>query len=184
MGTAAKITSTDAVRFFKVALQEYEADLRDAITQLLLELRRAVDWLEHDRARYWPQEVRNASDALVQARSDLSRAEMSIGADDKRSAYEKRLAFEAAKRRLRRAEQKVRVIRKWRVELRQRADEFEGRLGRLTNFLDADVPRGIASLERMAAALDKYTEKVAPSESPPPIGSAESSSDNSGEDGS
>lgn len=174
MGSAAKITSTDAVRAFKVALQEYEADLRDAITQLLLEMRRAVDWLEHDRARYWPQEVRNASDALVQARSELARAETSIGADDRRSDYEKRLAFEAAKRRLRNAEQKVRAVRKWRVELRQRADEFEGRLGRLTNFLDADMPRGIAALERMAAALDKYTEKAAPSEAGSGLGGAES----------
>lgn len=175
MGTAAKITSTDAVRVFKVALQEYDAELRDAITQLLLEMRRAVDWLEHDRARYWPQEVRNASDALVQARSDLSRAETSIGANDRRSNYEKRLAFEAAKRRLRRAEQKVRAVRKWRVELKQRVDEFEGRLGRLTNFLDADLPRGVAALGRMAAALDKYTEKAAPSQAGPGSGSAESS---------
>ena len=181
MGSAAKITSTDAVRVFKVALQEYEADLRDAITQLLLEMRRAIDWLEHDRARYWPQEVRNASDALAQARSELARAESSIGADDRRSCYEKRIAFEAAKRRLRNAEQKVRTVRKWRVELRQRADEFEGRLGRLTNFLDADLPRGIAALERMAAALDKYTEKAAPSEASPGSGSEESSSNNADE---
>ncbi len=181
MGTGAKITSTDAVRVFKVALQEYEADLRDAITQLLLEMRRAVDWLEHDRARYWPQEVRNASDALAQARSELARAEMSIGADDRRSNYEKKLAFEAAKRRLRNAEQKVRAVRKWRVELRQRADEFEGRLGRLTNFLDADLPRGIAALVRMAAALDKYTETAAPSEASPESGSAESSPNATGE---
>jgi len=176
MGGSAKITSTDAVRYFKVALQEYEAELRDAITQLLLEMRRALDWLEHDRARYWPQEVRNASDALVQARSELSRAETSIGADDRRSNYEKRLAFDAAKRRLRNAEQKVRAIRKWRVELRQRADEFEGRLGRLTNFLDADLPRGVAALERMAVALDKYTERAAPSEVGPENADAESSS--------
>jgi hypothetical protein len=55
-------------------------------------------------------------------------------------------------------------VRKWRVELRQRADEFEGRLGRVANFLDADLPRAIAALERMAAALDKYTERAAPSE--------------------
>ncbi|MBC8869471.1 MAG: hypothetical protein H8E44_08640 [Planctomycetes bacterium] len=177
MGGSAKITSTDAVRHFKVALQEYEAELRDAITQLLLEMRRAIDWLEHDRARYWPQEVRNASDALVQARSDLSRAETSIGADDRRSNYEKKLAYEAAKRRLRNAEQKVRAIRKWRVELRQRADEFEGRLGRLANFLDADLPRGVAALERMAVALDKYTERAAPSEAGPGNTGAESSSD-------
>ena len=58
----ARITSTDVVRNLKVALAEFEDDARDGVAQLLLELRRALDWVEHDRARYWPREVQRASD--------------------------------------------------------------------------------------------------------------------------
>jgi len=161
---SANITSTDAVRFFKAALQQYEADVRDAITQLLLETRRAVEWVEHDRAQYWPRQFRRASDAVVEARNALERAESAIRPEDKRSSYEHKLAFEKAKRRLRMTEQKIRAVRKWRVEVNHEVDEFEGRLARLTNFLDSDFPRAIATLQRMAAALDKYTERAAPTE--------------------
>ena len=68
-----------------------------------------MDWIEHDRARYWPHEARKASDAMAAARSELERQELAIRQEDKRSCYEARLALEQAKRRLRMAEEKVRA---------------------------------------------------------------------------
>ena len=78
MSAPAQITSIEAVRQFKLALEEFQVEAREAVTQLLLEMRRAVDWIEHDRARYWPREMQRASDAVLQARNDLERAEMSM----------------------------------------------------------------------------------------------------------
>ncbi|MCY2992874.1 MAG: hypothetical protein NTY19_34085 [Planctomycetota bacterium] len=158
MAQGAKITSTETVRLFKVAMQEYETQVRDTVTQLELELRRAVDWIEHDRLRYWTHESRAASDALAEARRALERVELAIRPEDKRSAYEKKLAFDHAKQRLRNAEQKSRAVRKWRLTIRQEADMFLGHLNRLTNYLDTEFPRAVATLERLAQALDKYTE--------------------------
>ena len=162
MSGSAHITSTDAVREFRVALQEYEAEIRDAIDQLTLELRRSLDWVEHDRARYWPAEVRRASDRVIQAQQDLERCEMAIRAEDRRSCYEQRMALQKAKQRLRMAEQKVRAVRRSRVSVQQEADSLHGRLLKLTDFLDTEFPRGLAALQRMAAALDKYTERTSP----------------------
>lgn len=162
MTTAAKVTSTDVVRLFKVALQDYEEQVRDTLAQLELDLRRGIDWIEQDRTRYWTHAVRAASDAMGEARRALERAELSIRPEDKRSCYEHKLAFEQAKARLRLAEQKVRAVRKWRVTVHQEADAFLGQLGRLGNFLDTDVQRALATLERLAQALDKYTEAAAP----------------------
>lgn len=162
MAKAANITSTEAVRTFKHRFEKYDFEVRQIITELVLEVRRAVDWIEHDRANYWPREVRKASDRLVEARHELERCEMSIRAEDKRSCYEQKLAFEQAKRRLRYAESKVRLVRKWRVAVKQEVDEFLGQVAKMTNFLDAEAPRAIAALERMAAALDRYTEARSP----------------------
>jgi hypothetical protein len=162
MSRSAKITSTEAVRAFRRVLDKYDFELRDTMTQLELEVRRAVDWIEHDRARYWPRAMREASDALLEAKNNLERAEMALRAEDKRSCYEERAAVEKAKRRLRMAEQKVRAIRKWRVVIKHEVDEFQGQLAKLTNYLETEFPRGCASLDRMAAALDKYTETSAP----------------------
>jgi len=164
MSQQAKITSTEVVRNLKVALGEFEADARDGITQLLLELRRALDWIEQDRARYWPREVQRASDAVVVARNDLERCEMALRSEDRRSCYEQKLALDRAKRRLRLAEAKVRAVRRWRVAVARQADNFQGRLAKMTNYLDSDLPRAVAALDRMSAALDKYTERTAPTD--------------------
>jgi hypothetical protein len=134
------------------------------VTQLLLEMRRAVDWIEHDRARYWPREMQRASDALLQARNDLERCEMSLRPEDKRSCYEQKIAVEKAKRRMRLTEDKVRAVRRWRVAVQREADDFQGQLAKLASCLDMDIPRAVAVLERMAAALDRYTEHAAPAE--------------------
>lgn len=158
MSGSAHITSIDAVREFRTALQEYEPEMRDALDQLLLELQRGVDWLEQDRARYWPAEVQKASNAVIRAGQDLERCEMAFRAEDRRSCYEQRMALEAAKRRLRVAEQKVRAVRQWRIAVRREADTVHGRLLKMTDHLDTQFPRAIASLSRIIAALDKYTE--------------------------
>jgi hypothetical protein len=160
----ARITSTDVLRNLKVALGEFEGDARDGVTQLLLELRRALDWIEQDRARYWPREVQRASDAVIVARNDLERCEMALRSEDRRSCYEQKLALDRAKRRLRLTEEKVRAVRRWRVTLQRQADNFQGRLARMTNYLDTDLPRAVAALERMLTALYRYTERAAPVE--------------------
>jgi hypothetical protein len=89
---------------------------------------------------------------------------MALRAEDKRSCYEAKLALEAAKRRMRLCETKSRAVRKWIVTVHREADQFEGRLARLNDYLDTDIPRALATLERMAAALDRYTEMRRPQE--------------------
>jgi hypothetical protein len=162
MNRFANITSTDAVRAFKLAMERYEAEVRDIAVQLHLEVRRAIDWIEHDRTLYWPNQMRKASDALAAARAELERQELAIRQSDKRSATDAKIAFEAARRRLRLTEEKVRAVRKWRVAAKREADDFLGEVARLTNYLDGEFPRAVAALERMAGALDKYTGVAAP----------------------
>ncbi|NLF67657.1 MAG: hypothetical protein GX575_01240 [Candidatus Anammoximicrobium sp.] len=186
MTTQAQITSIDAVRHFKLALEEFQAETREAITQLLLEMRRGADWIEHDRSRYWPRAMQQASDAVIEARNNLERAELALRPEDKRSCHEYKIALDKAKRRLRLTEDKVRAVRRWRIEVQRAADHFHGGLAKLANSLDMDLPRALAALERMAAALDRYAERSAPMETaggvetvsaspaaPPPTGDGE-----------
>ena len=164
MTTPVQVTSIEALRHFKLALEEFQTEARDAVTQLLLEMRRGVDWIEHDRTRYWPRAMQQASDAVVEARNNLERAELSLRPEDKRSCYELKIALEKAKRRLRLTEDKVRAVRRWRVAVHREADDFHGHLSKFANCLDMDLPRALAALERMAVALDRYTERSAPVE--------------------
>lgn len=168
---SARVTNVDAIQAFRGALLEFGHEVSDSLSILMWEVRKVVEWIEHDRSQYWPAQVRQASDALVQARTDLERCEMAIRPDDRSPCTEQKKALERAKGRLRYCEQKVEAVRHWKRTLQHEINEFQGRLGKLSNFLETDVPRGVAVLERILQALDRYTQAGAlpglPPEPPP-----------------
>ena len=139
------------------SMRRFESGAREAIEMLVLEVRRAIDWIEEDRRRYWPALVRRAEEKLVEARSALERCQLTYGSEEAPSCHEQKKAFERARRRLRRCEEKVKLTQRWIRTVRQEVSDFEGQVAQLTNFLDSDVPRAVAALERMLAALEKYT---------------------------
>jgi hypothetical protein len=165
MSRSANVSSIDAIRQLEVALHGYESDMREAITQLLLEMRRALEWIEKDRAHYWHRQIQVAMDAVNSARINLERAQLTNNPDDKPACYEQKKVLALAKRRLDTVEQKVRTVREWRIKLKQEADDFSSQLSRMTTYLDLDYPRAVAALKRMTMALDKYAERLSPAAS-------------------
>lgn len=152
----AEVRSVDALHQFRLALVEYEDNILESVTLLELEMRKALDWIEHDRSSYWPEQVRRSSDKLTERRNDLERCEMAIRAEDRKSCMVERKALDRAKQRLRLCEQKVNVVKKWRVELSQQGAQMSGRLARLRDVIERDVPNAIATLGRLITALEQY----------------------------
>ncbi|MFT5527348.1 MAG: exonuclease VII large subunit [Pirellulaceae bacterium] len=181
MSKSAKVSSIEALPQFKTALTRYEEGMRDGLTMLMLEVRRGLNWLENDRAPYWRREYRKASDRLTEARQVLERKELTINADDRPSCYEEKKQLEKAKRRLQYCEEKMDAVKKWVQITRQESEKFETQIARLTNFLDNDLSRATASLERMVGALDKYTQSTLSTSgsdsSPPPKRASETATD-------
>jgi hypothetical protein len=163
MDNGARVTSVDSIRSLRAALVNFEGGARDALTLLELEVRKAVDWLEHDRAQYWPDQYRKASEGVAQARNELERRQLTYGSDEPPSCYEQKKALEAAKRRLRLCEEKMKTVKRWIRTVRGELNEFEGQMARMTECLDADIPRAVAALERMLVALEKYLASSTPS---------------------
>ncbi|MDX1945442.1 MAG: hypothetical protein SFU86_08535 [Pirellulaceae bacterium] len=164
-GSAANLTSTEALRSLHAALIAFAEEVRDALVLLELECRRPVEWIDHDRTLYWPRELRKASDVLAEARLTLSRCEATIYGEDHKSCYDERKAVEKAKRRLHLCEDKIQAVRRWRVQIRKEVDEFSVQIAKLGQFLDADFPRSIAAVLRMCEALDRYVEQAGPATS-------------------
>jgi len=158
----ANVMSIDALRALKVALQRFETDAINALVQLELEGRRPVAWIEQDRALYWPRETRKASDAVSEARIALERCEVTTSAEDQRYCYDERKLLEKAKRRLRLCEEKVQAVRRWRVRIRKEVDEFAVQIAKLKRYLENDLVRGIAALERMSGSLEQYVQRRQP----------------------
>jgi hypothetical protein len=157
-GQTANLTSLDALRNFRAALVKFASDVEAALVTLELEARRPVEWIEDDRSRYWPQQARKASDLVSEARLALERREVRISGEDARYCYDERKALEKAKRRLQFAEEKTQATRRWRAQMHKETEEFDVQIAKLKRYLESDLVRAIATLDRMSAALDRYVE--------------------------
>jgi hypothetical protein len=156
MTQSANLTSVAAIAELKAALAEFDEDVRNALVMLELESRRPLEWIEHDRTRYWPGEVRKASDTVSEARLALGRCETSTSGENRRDCYDERKALEKAKRRLNLADAKVQAVRVWRQRMQKEVTEFLVEVAKLRGFLDSDLARASATLDRMLEALDRY----------------------------
>ena len=160
MKQRAKITSFDALVSFRTGLIEFDDNAQAALEAMLLEVRKAVEWIEHDRAQYWPAQVRQASDTVVQARADLARCEMAIRPDDRNPCTEQKKKLTSSKQRLRHCERKVEAVRHWRRLLNHEFTEFQGRVSKLTGFLESELPQAVAALEHLLNALEQYAQPI------------------------
>jgi hypothetical protein len=175
MASSANVTSIDAIRMVRLALQQFQMDAQNALMQLELEGRRPVAWIENDRAPYWDREVRKASDAQAEARIALEKAEVTTSAEEHKYAYDERKALEKAKRRLRLCEEKVQKVKRWRSVIHKESETFESQVAKLKRYLEHDLVQAVAALGRMAEALDKYTQlqTAAPVEAAGPSATAQ-----------
>jgi len=156
---SANVTSVDALKSVKAALIQFCADVEAALVAMELEARRPVEWIEGDRARYWPQQARRASDLMQEARQALDRCLVRVSNEDRPSCFDEKKALEKAKRRLELAEDKSRSVHRWSSEMQKAAEDFAMHVARLRSYLETDVVKAIASVERMRAALDRYVEQ-------------------------
>jgi hypothetical protein len=155
---SAHLTSIEVLRTFMASLRKFEQEITSAIDTLEMEGRRPADWVEHDRAHYWPAEEKKASHALSEARVALQKAEMAGSSSEQRYCYDERKMLEKAKRRLRTAEEKSQAVRRWRSRILKEVDEFLGQLTRMREYMGRDFQQSLVALQRMASALERYTE--------------------------
>ena len=157
MGRSAKVTSIDAVRAFSAALRRFQEDAAAALDGTNLATQRALEWIRHDRKDYWARQVKRGYEQLGEAKANLQRC-LTFGriADHRPSCIEEKRALERAKRRLNLAQEKVETVRHWSRTADRAAIEYKGNINQLAGWLDADLPRALAALERIADALESY----------------------------
>ena len=125
MSRSARVTSIDALPLLAAALQKFRSEGAGAADDVANEVRRALDWIHHDRKDYWTTELRRSEDALSQARVQLQQA-MAVRrvADRTPSCADEHRAVERAKRRAETAHRKLEAVRHWSIALDRAADDF------------------------------------------------------------
>lgn len=155
----ARVTSIDAIVAFRGALRTFEESAAQAILSLDEQSRRAMNWIENDAATYWRQEIKRCSDLVARTRSELESCRLRTVGGQRASCLEQEQAYRAAQQKLRMAEEKIEVVRKWSNRVRRELDDYRGRTMGLRMALERDLPRTLGLLDRTISSLDSYVER-------------------------
>ncbi|MCS7306349.1 MAG: hypothetical protein NZ602_14730 [Thermoguttaceae bacterium] len=162
MAKSARVLAIEDVDTLAAALVRFAEEAQAALADLDLELRRASQWIEQDRPRYWESQVRLGWEAVARARRELEQARLIHRVDEvPSSCIDQKKALQRAQRRLDLAMQKQRLVRQWIYRTAKQAEEYRGKVSPLVEWLGAEYPRALAGLRRMARALESYISQQA-----------------------
>jgi hypothetical protein len=163
MARSARLISIDAVREMAVAVHLFADEVIAAIDELDSNVHRAVEWIQYDRPDYWKREVRRAWERVGEARADLEKAlTYRKVADHTPDCRQERLILEKAKFHAENAEQVHRSLPQWEHRIDHAVRELTGARSLVMDWLRGDLPKALAALEQMDAALEAYAAATQP----------------------
>ncbi len=157
MSDSANVVSILALADFAAALAVFQEEVQSAITAAEMEVQRAGLWID-DQLRYWERTRRDCDDEVSQAKIALENKKIFKLWDKPPDCTEQEEALDLAQRRLEEAYEKIANCKRWRVLYTKAVEEFEAPVRRLQGYIEGDVERGKALLQRMIEALDAYVE--------------------------
>ncbi len=156
MSQSANVHSLEAIDAVKTALVLFADRVEQALVVCDSETQRVLDWLEHDRPRYWKSRVRLATDEVGEAQRALHRCLMYPIADERPSCREERAAVQQAQAQLAHCEAKARRLKDWAREVRHEMYEYNGQIGQLKRLTEIDVPKAVALLSKLVKRIEEY----------------------------
>lgn len=162
IGSGAAVGSLEALKDFRAALCRFIKDAGDGLLIVELELRRAQDWLQLDRPKYWQAEIRRREETVLHAKADLSRAKTTAMFGNTAGCTDQKVALRRAQARLEEAKEKLLTVRRWAMLLEREVEDYKGPAQQLSNFLEADLARAVAELDQLITALEAYLSLEAP----------------------
>lgn len=164
---SARVESTEGLIDLRSALVQFGERTQGALSSLRQEARRTLRWLQDEQPQYWQAELRRAFDQVASTRIAYETCRMRTVAGHRSACIEEKVAHQRAQRRLEYVQQQIDVTRQWAIRASDQSNEFFGKLGPLERAVDYDVPRMIAFLEQLLAAIDAYVENLPPDEALP-----------------
>lgn len=163
MARGARVVSIELIAELRARLLAYREEAASILDNADSEVERAHRWVSHDQAAYWQSELRRREDAVVQARSDLARAEAQKQMG-KPSTLDERRALERAKRAVEEARDKRQIIARWARTLDKEVQIYRGQTQPLRTHLEGPIERALTLLARLSQSLDEYVALSAPSQ--------------------
>ncbi len=158
MADHANISSIDALEAFRADLIQYIEKARVALEDAEGEVRRTRAWVEGDRSGHWMRQLKHRSKLLEQAEAELYNVNLTRPYE---SHAVQKMAVAKAKRALDEAEEKLRVIKKWRQTFDNRATPLLRQMDPMFHLVGQQLPMGVNALSEMVKSLQYYAERAA-----------------------
>ena len=157
MSHSARVQSIDAIKAFRAQLIRFADGARAALGDSDAEILRAGTWLRQDREPFWKAELQRRSEIMQRAKSALNAKRLyKSAAGARQSSIEEEKAYALARRRFEEAEYKVERIQFWKRHLEDERFIYKAQSQRMARAVDIDVPRAVATLDRILDRLDDY----------------------------
>src|SRR6266699_3535596 len=146
----AKVTSIDSIEQFRAALILFLTKARPTLEEVIAEVTRTKQWLQHDQLMNWEKEMKLRRRALEQAQAELFSARIST---IQKASAAQQMAVQRAHRAIREAEDKLRLLKKWGRELENRSDPMVKEIEQLHGFISTDMTRAVSYLNEIIKSL-------------------------------
>ncbi len=165
MADEARVRSVESLEFFRSALIVFLSKARIGLGHAEDAVKKGRYWVEEEKHNFWIQELKKRSRKLAQAQQELLSAKLSSFKD---SVMLEEKMMRRAKEAVAEAEEKLKNVKKWIREFDRLFDAQVKGLNHLGDFLEHDMPAGVAWLEQALRALASYLERERPSGGPRP----------------
>ena len=155
MNPSAHVTSIEAMADFQAGLVTFTDKAKEALGTVEMELNRVVDWLA-DQAKHWQTEIRQAENAVFEAKNDLARKKMMKIGDRKPDTTDEEKTLRRAQAWLEHSEEKLARTRHWQRAFPDAVGDYQGPARQLQFLLESKVPQMNAYLNQKIEALENY----------------------------
>ncbi len=158
----ARVDSFEAIKRFRAVLIRLAGLIDKGTAEAEAEIQSTDIWLKQDQTAYWKAQVRKREAKVHEAKLALKRAQLQKGPLAGRQSFvDERKALAQAERALEEARDKQVKVKSWIVRLEQEYFNYKGQAKGASQAVDSDIPRAVATLDRMLDSLEDYT-RVAP----------------------
>jgi hypothetical protein len=155
MSERASVGSIEALAAFKPSVVKFAELAQAALSTAESSATRALDWIVRDRRPQLQREIRRLQEDITRSRTRMI-SRMDPMQDNPTPKVDDRLEYEAAKRRLRDAEEKLEQTRYWARQLERAIEEYRGGVSQLGWFVRGELGRAVGALDQMGDALEAY----------------------------
>jgi hypothetical protein len=162
MAETANVQSIEAIKVFRDGLATFIEDAKHSLVAVDMTNRRTRDWVTNHQRLFWIEEVKRRRQKMNDAAAELHRRKLQQRPGKPPQDAEQAEAYRLARARLREAEEKVEIVKRWATVFQHAVDEYQGSARPMADMLEGDARHALALLERMMAALDEYIRLAPP----------------------